>query len=258
MRIKLLTDNGLIQLKKASEEHPEFYRDVNPNVADFDTFDYPDLEIPAEEYPPLETPEAGGNGFNENDFHNSITLYKFFSLNRIPLSLLFDSRYVSYLTHFVYLDYMRARWPKEGVKSKGRIQDRYFFQRAPYGRQGILGLFWPAYVISLGTDNPKTFKERLHFYFCGDRTLRDSVIEHVYSRNPKLFAAILNNLKTIGPEDRFTSKRADAYTKVIQNTLTVTSLDLLPDDDLASVLDSQLKSILSGDYDEVETEEDED
>ena len=99
------------------------------------------------------------------------------------------------------------------------------------------------------------FKERLHFYFCGDRTLRDSVVEHVYSRNPKLFAAILNNLQTLEKEDKWTGKRADAYTKVIQNSLTVTSLDLLPDEELSAVLDTQLKSILAGDYDEVDADE---
>ena len=258
MRVRLLTDNGLIQLKKASEEHPEYYVDTDPNIDDFDTFDYPDFIIPADEYPALKIPEDDGKSVNENDYNNSLILYRFFSENRIPLSLLFDPRYVSYLTHFVYLDYMRVRWPKDGTKSKGRIQDRYFFQRAPYGRQGILGLFWPAYLISLGTDDRKVFSERLHFYFCGDRTLRDSVIEHAYSRNPKLFAAILNNLNSLGADDKFTGKRADAYTKVIQNTLTVTSLDLLPDEELAAVLKTQLKSILAGDYDEAEPEENED
>lgn len=126
MRIKLLTDNGLIQLKKASEEHPEFYSDVSPNPDDFDTFDYPDFTIPAESYPELEIPESNSKNINENDYGNSLILYRFFSENRIPLSLLFDPRYVSYLTHFVYLEYMRARWPKEGVKSKGRIQTDIF------------------------------------------------------------------------------------------------------------------------------------
>ncbi len=251
MRIRLLTDNGLIDLKKASEEHPEYYINLDPNPDDFDCFEYPDFQIPADNYPDLILPLDGDEGFNENDYLNSLILYKFFSLNRIPLSLLFDPRYLSYLTHFVYINYMRLRWPTEGIKSKGRIPDRYFFKRAPYGRQGILGLFWPAYLLSLDTDEPKVFKERLHYYFCGNRILRDSVIEHSYARNPKLFSTIMEDIaKNDGTVIRLTGKKGKAYPKVIQNMLSVTSLDLLENDELTEMLDEQVKIIAAGAYDD--------
>lgn len=250
MRIRLLTDKGLIDLKKASEEHPEFYTNKDPNPDEYDCFEYPDFSVPADDYPELMLPASDEESVNENDYQNSLILYRFFSKNRIPLSLIFDPRYLSYLTHFVYIRYMRHRWPTEGIKFKGRIPSRYFCDKTPYGRQGVLGLFWPAYLISLSTDEPSVFKKRLHYYFCGNRTLRDSIIEHKYSRNPWLFSSIMENIASNDDAGvKLTGKKGKTYPKVVQNMLSVTSLDLLEKPELENILNEQVKIIASGAYD---------
>lgn len=257
MDIKLLTDDGLTKLMADSKEHIEWYASNFPSKS-YDTFTYPNFYCDAKDYPTLELPNPEKSAAEE-DYEKAKILYEFFSENKFPLSLLFDARYQAYLTHFVYWDYMKARWPIGPEKGIGTVKARYFIDKGPKSRPGILGLFWPVYLIDHANvkNNTKDDKEaRIRYYFCGNRIVRDKIVEHAYATNPDLFVAIIDNLRNGGDSEIKKKVYSEAYSCLITNALSVLSLDIMEPQQLQDILNEQILAAKNIDYNSLTIVED--
>ena len=80
---------------------------------------------------------------DKSDLENSMQLYQNLVLDETQAS---DKRLWTYLTHARFWNYMRKRWPIEGIEDpKGRIKDRYFLNNVnieSLSRNGISRLWW--------------------------------------------------------------------------------------------------------------------
>lgn len=250
MRVRLLTDAGLDKIQKEQKENKSFYQQKTISADDFDTFEYPDLILEDSKYPELED-QRNDEDLREVDYRNSLIIGRFFQKNKVPLSLIHDERYMAYLTHFVYFDYMKKRWPITEGDDSSRASSQYTFNRAPCARNGILRLFWPAFLVAQAdtTKSTEEFEAKLHFYF-RNRLLLDRVLERKYSVNPNMLDLMIRVMMRVPDPSQLTGKnRSGILPKIVQNILTVTSLDVM-DRDLA--FDIVLKAALdvaAGKYD---------
>ena len=75
-------------------------------------------------------------------------------MKNLPIVYARDERLWSYLTHFIYWDYMKTRWYNSNID----LAARYFFKgnasgdtisisSIPYTRNGIGRLWWGAYIV---------------------------------------------------------------------------------------------------------------
>jgi hypothetical protein len=85
---------------------------------------------------------------NKSDMENSISLYGAVKgLTEVQAS---DERLWVFLTHNIYWDYMRKRWPIEETQNPiSRIRDRYFMRNMnleSITRNGIARLWWYAHL----------------------------------------------------------------------------------------------------------------
>lgn len=82
------------------------------------------------------------------DLENTKILFSAFS-NLTPAQAS-DKRLWTYLTHITFWDYMRRRWPIEGLENPvNRIRDRYFMKTTSLEsltRNGISRLWWYGYL----------------------------------------------------------------------------------------------------------------
>ena len=120
----------------------------------------------------------------EIDCNNSIKLHKEFVQNYdIGLDILSDERFIAYLTHDVYYDYMRNRWPVNGKEN--RILQKYFL---PSGSQGFtrnmfLRLFWYAWITyDKNLDDPYELTKVAFEY--ADPV--NQIMERKYGRNERI------------------------------------------------------------------------
>ena len=79
-----------------------------------------------------------------HDLENAISLYE--TLKELPYSIASDEKYWAFLTHTVYWDYMRKRWPVEESQQNEIefIKGRYFFSSKSknFYRSGLSRLWW--------------------------------------------------------------------------------------------------------------------
>ncbi len=250
MKIRLLTNAALDELKQAALSNPGIYSDPSFDIKQYSTFEYPEYSVEEDNYPELELRDDNEQ-LSEIDFRNSLRIYRFFNGpgNQTPVSLMYDERYMAYLTHSVYFEYTKQRWPIDGEKQSGRIASRYFFDRAPTARHAILSLFWPAYLIAqaVSTDSKEVFEARLHTYF-SHRTMVDRILERNYSRNPNLFVGILDFVASYSHTDVL-MKKSGLLPKIICNMLSVISLDSMSGTDITAIVKESAEQIAQGYYD---------
>ncbi len=248
--IKLLTDKGLEDLKKFAQGNLAIYANETLDKARFSTFEFTQCLLQNDTFPTLYDADDSISLW-ENDFRNSLLIYRFFAENEVPLTLLHDERLMAYITHFIYLDYMKKRWPIDDKHGDKRVLDRYFFRRAPYARNGILMLFWPAYLIAQVTElgNEELFEKKLRCFF-ENRVVLDRVLENNYSRNPAIFDMCVTSFLEWGDRaDIVGHGRSRLLAKNINNVLAVTSLDAMSFDDGLAIIEGLFESIANGDFD---------
>lgn len=266
MNIKMLTEKGKDELFKDATTQKEFYRATAIEPSKYGMFDYPESVLSDDKYPELL--DANENEpLWETDFKNSLKVYYFFANNRVPLSLMTDVRYMAYLTHFVFFDYMKKRWPIGEKRNIGRIKSQYFFNRSPSARNGILRLFWPAFLIAQSTDegDEKTFENKLHCFF-RNRIALDRILERNFSRNPLLLDHCIRAIMDLSDESLITSHgRSGLLGKMVVNVLSVSSLDAMDPKDSYGIVSSLTNDIANGlfdykfnDSDDANVEDDED
>lgn len=89
------------------------------------------------------------NHYEENrtqaDLENAIALYK--ALKDLPYSVASDEKYWVFLTHIVYWDYMRKRWPVESAQGDAIVYVKArFFNNGKIARNGLARLWWYAAI----------------------------------------------------------------------------------------------------------------
>jgi hypothetical protein len=80
----------------------------------------------------------------KNDAENAKRIYIW--LIKLTPALAMEERLWAYLTHCVFQDYMKARWPADNANA---IQRRYLFEGksfAALSRNGIARLWWAGYL----------------------------------------------------------------------------------------------------------------
>lgn len=249
MNITLLTDKGLDDLKNYCLQTPSVYQVGGIPLQNYGSFEYPDIVIDGP-YPML-ADQSDDVPLWKTDYLNSLTIFRFFGSNAVPLSLMNDERYMAHLAHFEYFEYMKKRWPIEDDHIEGRIKSQYFFNRAPYARHGILRLFWPAYLVAQANrENTKeVFEEKLACFF-RNRIAFDRVLERNFSRNYFLLDCCIEAVLALDDESAITAKKRSGFLgKNINNMLSVTSLDSMSKSEAASMIKKLVDDIASGVYD---------
>lgn len=256
MFVKLLTDKSLKALKDYELSNLNAFMGEGPKIEDYETFNYPYAKLEMEEYPALEFVSESSELW-ETDFRNSLTLFRALAAagqgeGRFPLSVLFDERYMAYLSHFVYFNYMQNRWPVKGEQNAGRASSQYFFKRAPEARHGILRLIWPAYLISAGleeNEGSEVFEKRLKFFF-KNRLTFDRILERRFSRGPKLFSIVLKAVSDLqDPSSISRNGRSGLLGKVLNNVLGTISLDSMDEGEVYKIVYDVAERIANGSYD---------
>ena len=166
----MYTDATLNELRSNIKLNMPKYASHDKFVKNFiDNYDaklYPlDIEV---EYPTLDKTISNKDSIKaqwETDFENSVNLHKNFVLKYgISMQVLSDERFIAFLTHDIYYDYMNSRWPI--TNKEGRVKEKYFL---PSGNQAFtrnlfLKSFWYPYITyDKDAENPywaEFFKDR--------------------------------------------------------------------------------------------------
>lgn len=130
-----------------------------------------------------------------NDFQSSITLYENLNLNETQAS---DKRLWVYLTHVIFWDYMRERWPikkNREYKPVNRIRDRYLLTTLnlrTLTRNGISRLWWYTH---LTVDEDRKNKYELTEILLSRADLTVGITERALGSSYNARTAILEFLK---------------------------------------------------------------
>ena len=130
-------------------------------------------------------------GDEKTDLDNIKKVYESLK-DKINLLQATDLRLWAYMTHETFWKYMRTRWPLEEYDKKTRIENRYFFDRAPYVRNGISRLFWTGYM-TYDPDNKDNHYEYTEFVL-SDQDIMVASLERQIGRSKNL---ILGNLQAL-------------------------------------------------------------
>lgn len=127
----------------------------------------------------------------KSELENSIALYE--AMKDLSETQASDERLWSYLTHVVFWDYMRERWPVGD--SLGRVKDRYFLRTKSIEtltRNGIARLWWYAHLTyDPSRKNPYELTEIL----LSRADLSVGITERALGSNPNIRIALLEFLK---------------------------------------------------------------
>ncbi len=143
------------------------------------------------------------------DLENSISLYeKIVGINETIAS---DPRLWTWLSHIYFWDYMRARWPVEGVKNPiGRITDRYYMKYLKLEslvRHGISRLWWYAH---LTCDENRDDKYELTRILLSKADITVGIMERSLGSNKNIRTALLEILS----ENPEISEKEDEWRKL--------------------------------------------
>lgn len=200
------------------------------------------------------------------DYNNSVKLHKDFVLKyKIPLNILLDERFITYLTHDIYYDFNIVRWPindkevensdlesladkdKKKPSALSRIESKYF---VPSGAQGFtrnlfMRFFWYAHITYMQTEADPYELTRIAFEY---QDPVNQIMERKYSKNKKIVIAALKAIKEVGSKD-LNRKRA-LFGKYINNMLSLYALDALKEDELKKLFIEQIKEIIGSDVED--------
>lgn len=251
MILKMFTDCLLNDLKTNKKLYLEKYNQsqkfVDSVVENYDMELY-NLEIDVN-YPNLDKTIADKeNGLNqwEIDYNNCVLLHKeFVKKYDIPLGILSDERFIAYLTHDIYYDYMIARWPVNGKEN--RINQKYFLPNGAFGftRNMFLKFFWYAYITyDEKLDDPYELTKIAFEY--ADPV--NQIMERKYGRNQKIVKSALTAIKNVGSKEL--NRKRTIYGKTINNILSLYALDVLSEEELVSLFENEIRTILKSDIED--------
>ena len=138
-KLYYIDDKILEDMKNKIESNLELYKQEESWCEELLDVEISELEKPVElvHYEDNRT---------QADLENSIALFE--ALKELPYSIASNEKYWAFLTHTVYWDYMRKRWPvEEYTKDQSEfIKGRYFFSPKfkNFYRNGLSRLWWYA------------------------------------------------------------------------------------------------------------------
>lgn len=126
-------------MKNEVEKNLEFYKQTQPWCEEMLDVELQEIELPVKLK--VEAREKG-----KNDLANSILLYE--ATKHLPYSVAANENFWAFLTHTIYWDYMRARWPIEDAQQDeiSYIHTRYMFstKNKRFYRNGLSRLWFYA------------------------------------------------------------------------------------------------------------------
>lgn len=247
MLLSMFTDVTVNELRSNTKLNLEKYshgeKFVNDFIQNYEASLYP-LEIEVE-YPNLDSTIAKKEDSKKQwaiDCDNAITLHKdFVKKYNIPLSILSDERFIVYLTHDIYYDYMVKRWPIE-EKSESRLKEKYFLPSGnqAFTRNMFLRFFWYAFITFDESAEDQYHLTKIAFEYADPV---NQIMERKYSRNPKIVKAALKAIEESNGAKGLNSKRT-LYGKAINNILGMYCLDGLNEKDLITVFKEEISKIV--------------
>ena len=168
-----------------------------------------------------------------NDAENAKRVYTW--LNKLTPALAMEERLWAYLTHVVFADYMKSRWPAENA---GVIQRRYLFEGksfAALSRNGIARLWWAGSLTrDAQRENPFELTEILFLR----QDIQVSLLERSLGKCGRVRTAVLDFLRENGSwlaSEAF-GRRIQLLLKEINLLGGVVLLDSLPVSDLRAFM----------------------
>lgn len=246
MILKMYTDYLLNELKTnrinniALYDSPTSFASTLVSNYDMELYSL-DIDV---EFPQLDDTIASkenGKSQWEIDFENCVKLHKEFILKyNISLGVLSDERFIAYLTHDVYYNYMQKRWPINGKES--RLSQKYFLPTGSqsFTRNLFLKFFWYAYITyNKELEDPYELT-RIAFEYADPV---NQIMERKYGRNQKIVHAALTAIKNIGSKEL--NRKRTIYGKTINNILSLYALDVCRPEDLVKLFEDEIKGIVS-------------
>ena len=259
MNINLYTDSVLNELKTNRKNNITKYDNdkfVVKEINEYENRLY-SLNIKVE-YPKLNDAVAKKSDNIkqwEIDCENAILLHKKLILEyKIPMMYLSDERFIAYLTHDIYWDYMKKRWPVEG-KKMNRIEQKYFLPSGgqAFTRNMFLRFFWYTYITYQEDKKDPYELTRIAFEFADPV---NQIMERNYGRNKKIVLALLQAIKNVPNSNELNAKRT-ILGKTVNNILSLYSLDCLNMNYLISLFENEIKKITGSDIEDFEEIEEE-
>lgn len=255
MILKMFTDSLLNELKTNVKTNLSLYekgeRFVDDIIENYDTQLY-NLETEVS-YPELDCTIASKENQLyqwEIDFNNAVRLHKsLIQRDKVPLSILTDERFISYLAHDIYFGYMKVRWPYNG--KEGRILEKYFLQGRSYTRNTFFRYFWyTSITYSENLDDPYELT-KVAFE---NQDVVNQIMERKFSRNSKITKAALRAI--LDTNTKIPSAKRTLLGKSINNMLSLYSLDVMKEQDLIELFKNEIIGIIGSDaVDDSPTEE---
>lgn len=135
-KIYYIDDQILEDLKLNTAQNLDFYKQVEPWCEQLLFINISEIEKPV--YLKIVPGDKG-----QHDLENAILIYE--ALKNLPFSVATNENYWAFMTHIVYWDYMRNRWPIENAQQDeiSFIHTRYMFssKNKRYYRNGLSRLW---------------------------------------------------------------------------------------------------------------------
>lgn len=190
-KLYYIDEKVLEDMKNEIENNLNLYKNPTPWCQKLLKVEIDELEKPVD----LKIIE-GDKG--QHDLENAILLYE--ALKDLPYTVVTNENYWSFLTHTVYWDYMRNRWPIEAAQKDeiSFIQTRYMFytKNKRYYRNGLSRLWlYAALTYDQSNDTDPYFYTRI---MMKNQDLAGLILETTtISRNFKALKATLEIVQRI-------------------------------------------------------------
>ncbi|WIM41139.1 DUF6339 family protein [Paenibacillus sp. PK4536] len=178
------------------------------------------------------------------DIENTIKVYD--ALKHLTIIQAIDERLWVYLTHEIFWNYMRKRWPIESYlsneKPEDSIKQRYFFmsnKSRALVRNGIARLWWYGYV---SYDETREDHFELTRFLLSKADIAQNLLERTFSKNKNVTKAVLSVLleeKKIY-DNSINREQFRSLMKYLNQLGGVTILDALEQSDLEKIIKKKL------------------
>lgn len=179
------------------------------------------------------------------DLENSIALYE--KISGVSPAVASDERLWTYLTHVLFWEYMKSRWPIDNTGKKddikGRIINRYFLKGSnleTLSRNGISRLWWYAH---LTVDESRSDKYELTRVLLERADIAVGLLERAFGANDSIRKSFLKFLQK-NDDIRKSEAKTRSLLKLINLAGGVRNLPGLNEDDLLVLFGKIKKEIM--------------
>ena len=250
-KIKYIKEGCLVDLKAQLPSIINHYKKEDPWLSEYFGQEswFAEVHKDISDINSVELKPSDPNG-THYDFENAKTLYS--ALCDLPLYLAIDERFWSFLSHVVYWDYMKTRWPlQRALETKNPaeyIREHYFFmpnRDRRLIRNGISRLWWYGYI-SYDQDRDDPFE--LTAALLEKLDIASSLLERSFSRNPLITKALLRLIVEKKSEGQPITHREKVFRPLMKhfnNIGGVTILDALSQVDIIEIAEKKVTELVT-------------